>query len=310
MNELENTTNTAQQASIQAWSQESSRLTQWTLERLVNRTDIYRIYRPMSHRQDDLCNSLTLPWKEREQIPGTLTSTIIEKHYQDSSHSNLIGLYAISAECTCKWFMIDIDQVRCNWLVSTKIAAIAWWEDLRGQGFRPLLLETNGISNGSYHLLVCLSEAISSQRLHAFVSRMVKDFGKYGLRQIPSVCPNDPEINEYRPDGSWWRLPGRHHTREFWTRVWDGSRWLENQEAIEAILGVSGDSPDLIPCDNDSSVSTGQGQGSTAQFARFLLAEGFEPIDVEDFAVRWDSTQNQPPRNEADIREIVRDLVQ
>ncbi|MEI8375782.1 MAG: hypothetical protein WCJ35_23415 [Planctomycetota bacterium] len=138
----------------------------------------------------------------------------------------------------------------------------------------------------------------------------MKNFAEYSLDKAPEVYPSEPEVNPHRPYGSWWRLPGKHHTREFWTRVWDGSRWLENQEAIEAILSVTGDSPDLIPCDNDSSVSTGQGQGSTIQFARFLLSEGFEPLDVEDFAVRWDATQNQPPRNEADIREIVRDLVE
>jgi hypothetical protein len=61
------------------------------------------------------------------------------------------------------------------------------------------------------------------------------------------VYPGEPEVNPHRPYGSWLRLPGRHHTRSHWTKVWGRDRWLEDQEAVDAILSVTGDSPELIP---------------------------------------------------------------
>jgi hypothetical protein len=138
----------------------------------------------------------------------------------------------------------------------------------------------------------------------------VQNFADHGLAQVPNVIPSEPELTPHRPYGSWWRLPGRHHTRAFWTKVWDGQRWLEDREAIEAILAISGDSPDLIPCsDMAANCSARQHDGGLVPFARFLLAEGVDLIDVEDLAVRWDATQYQPPRYEEGIRQTVRDLL-
>ena len=174
-------------------------------------------------------------------------------------------------------------------------------------GCRPLLLDADGI--GSYHLLVCLSEAVSSQRVHAFVTDLVQNFADYGLTRAPEVLPKERAVNPYSPYGSWWPLPGRHHTRDHWTRVWDGERWLENQEAIEAILGVQGDSPDLIPREDDNPASAGQHGSSLAEFARFLLEERIAPEVVEEMALLWDDAHNGPPSDEEHVRRVVRDLV-
>src|SRR5262249_34722510 len=43
------------------------------------------------------------------------------------------------------------------------------------------------------------------------------------------------------------RLPGRHHTRDHWSRVWDGARWLDGAEAVDQILRRDGGAPTLIP---------------------------------------------------------------
>jgi hypothetical protein len=185
-------------------------------------------------------------------------------------------------------------------------AAFGWNEDLQLLGFRPLLLDANGA--GGFHLLVCLSEAIPSRRVHEFVTDIVQNLADYGLAQAPEVYPSEPEVDAHRPYGSWWRLPGRHHTREFWTRVWDGSRWLENQEAIEAILSVEGDSPDLIP-GFESLASAGQHGGDLTQFARFLLEERIDPEVVAEVCLLWDEAHNQSPSEEEHVRQTVRDLV-
>src|SRR5262249_54010872 len=50
-----------------------------------------------------------------------------------------------------------------------------------------------------------------------------------------------------KPCGNWLRLPGRHHGRDHWSLVWDGTEFVGGDEAIDAILDYAGDSPQLIP---------------------------------------------------------------
>ena len=224
------------EASGKYWHDAADRLARWTEERLVNRTDVYRTYLAMCHRSAGRCFIFTHPYREGEREPGALNREIIAKHYRDKEHSDLIGVHAVSTSNTCKWFLIDLDEHGHTWHsvneAANKRAAVGWKERLEQIGFRPLMLDPNGA--GGCQLLVCLSEPVSAGLVHAFVTGFVQDYASYGLTRLPNVCPNEPEINTYRRVGSWWRLPGLHHTREHWTRVWSGDRWLDHAEAIEA----------------------------------------------------------------------------
>src|SRR5262249_40132531 len=42
---------------------------------------------------------------------------------------------------------------------------------------------------------------------------------------------------------------GRHHTRDHWSRVWDGERWLQDADAAEFILDLQGDGAGFIPAE-------------------------------------------------------------
>jgi hypothetical protein len=235
------------------WREAAERLTQWTDDRLVNRSDVYRGYKLPNNRYLGEPITYTKPFLEDAREFGSLTRGIVEGHYRGSDPGGLIGLHAISIDNTSRWFVLNVDQKNANGGILSEAnakAAFGWYEDLQLLNFRPLLLDANGA--GGYHVLVCLSDEVPSQQVHAFVTDFVQNYADYGLAQPPDVIPGEPEVNPHRPYGSWWRLPGRHHTREFWTRVWDGEKWLENQKAIEAILGVSGDSAALIPGFDDS----------------------------------------------------------
>ena len=96
-------------------------------------------------------------------------------------------------------------------------------------------------------LLVVLSEPWPHNGSMPSRRHFVQDYAQRGLAQAPEVFPKQPDVNEQRRYGNWARLPGRHHTRDHWTKVWDGKTWLEDHAAVEAILSVTGDSPDLIP---------------------------------------------------------------
>ena len=166
----------------------------------------------------------------------------------------------------------------------------------------------------------------------------VQDYAARGLAQAPEVFPKQPDVNAQRRYGNWARLPGRHHTRDHWTKVWDGTRWLEDQAAVDAILSVTGDLPDLIPamvCNRGRRVGVGpaahstsrltatddwldilQGKGpgcrhqSLLQLAGFLLGKRLPPAVVEELCVIWNEARNDPPREEEHVRQTVRDLVQ
>ena len=92
-----------------AWQREAGRLALWTQERLVNRTDVYGSYLPIGSRQPGKSNNYTAPNKAL-RAPGALTTEIIEEHFRGYDQGLLIGLHAISPDCTCRWFVVDIDQ--------------------------------------------------------------------------------------------------------------------------------------------------------------------------------------------------------
>jgi hypothetical protein len=322
-----------------AWNRYARRLAQWTQQRLVNRSDVYGSYLPLGSRVAGQSNNYTAPANKDQRRPGALTTAVIEEHYCGNDQGQLIGLHAISAESTCKWLLIDIDQHGDDHaaLAEANIkAAFGWYAELQRQGFHPLLLDSNGA--GGFHLLVVFSVAVASQRVFAFANQLVQDYAERGLGQAPEVFPKQPDVNEQRRYGNWARLPGRHHTRDHWTHVWDGNRWLAEQAAIEAILGVTGDSPELIPAvqaNRSCRVGVGerrpvyesahksdhwlellQGQQPGArhqgvlQLAGYLLGKRVDPLVVEELCVIWNEARNDPPREEEHIRQTVQDLVQ
>ena len=53
----------------------------------------------------------------------------------------------------------------------------------------------------------------------------------------PEVYPKQYRLTGKRC-GNWLRWPGKHHKRDAWSRVWDGSRWLEGSPAVDHMLGL------------------------------------------------------------------------
>jgi hypothetical protein len=322
-----------------AWQQHAERLAHWTEERLVNRTDAYGSYLPLGSRKAGKSNNYTAPTNKDLRVPGALASHIIVDHYLGYDQGSLIGLHAISPACTCKWFVIDIDQHGED---KTKLAeanfqaALGWYGELQRRGFHPLLLDSNGA--GGFHLLVIFSTAVASQGVHAFATQFVQDHTARELAQIPEVFPKQPDVNEQRRYGNWWRLPGRHHTREHWTRIWNGTKWLDDKAAVDVILGSTGDPPEVIPAetvnrprrvgvggprprnassyDSDDWLDILQGTGpgsrhdSLLRLAGYLLGKKVSPPVVEELCVIWNEARNDPPREEEHIRQTVKDLVE
>jgi hypothetical protein len=170
---------------------------------------------------------------------------------------------------------------------------------------------------------------------------LVRDHRKYGLTAPPETFPKQPNIlpGQY---GNWLRIPGRHHSREHWSRVWNGSQWLDGKPAILHILSLTGSPEACIPEDVQATapavepqpqrhttplttsacgglqhrimnymtklpnLSAGQGRDDIAyNFAAFLSRDLQLPDDVAlAWLNRWDA-KNNPPKGRSRLSEIL-----
>jgi len=327
------------------WAEHADKLAAWTDEHLVNRTDVWGAYLPADRREAGKSNNYTAPPQER-RFDGALTLGLLHQHYVGEDVGHLIGLHAVGRDNKSRWLVVDIDKHGDDDPATPETnfsAACGWWASLRERGFSPLLLDSNG--KGGFHLLQVFAAPVVAACVHAFGRALVQDFAERGLAQAPETFPKQAAVTPQRPYGNWWRLPGRHHTRDHWTRVWDGCRWLDGVDAIRRILVTQGDAPDLIPAEPPSVASpqtsrdtvnpgssTADGtpaaktcdhwldllRGRTAggrhdaavQLAGHLLRHRLDPEVVAELCVIWNAARNQPPRPEDHIRETVRDIAQ
>jgi hypothetical protein len=323
-----------------AWQARAATLAAWAWATLVNRTDVWGGYRPLHLREPGNPNGKiwTKPAKkDRGRI--FLTEAIIACHYAGRDVGHLIGLHSTSPANTCRWGAVDID---CHGPTSTPpevnlAAVLAWYGRLAALGFSPLLTDSNG--QGGYHLLAIFREPVTTPKVFDFLRWLVSDHAIHGLTAPPETFPKQPWIQPGRY-GNWLRLPGRHHTREHWSRVWNGTQWLAGADAVGFILGLAGDRPSLIPDAATLSPSrpapsptrrhqvatsgdlsgrirrflaklpTGLGEGEhrddyAYRFAAFLVRD----LKIADgmalqWLLEWDRG-NQTPKGETRLREII-----
>lgn len=223
------------------WATRAADLAAWTMERLVNRVDTHGGY----YRKDDSTRQTT---KKAEGGHDPLTLDRIERHYRAKGTDDVIGLHTIQVEedgsCYCRFVAIDIDKHGAKGDQDINFgAAHAWHERAESLGFAPLLLDSNG--RGGFHLFLIFDRRIPSRLAFAFAKWLTADWESFGLDQVETF-PKQPGIAPGK-FGSWIRLPGLHHTRRHFTKVWKAGEWLEGEEAIEVIVSNAGTSPDAIP---------------------------------------------------------------
>lgn len=233
-----------------AWAARAPALADWAWERLVNRCNCWGAYRAELDigkeykRQDGATGKLG----EQLTVKGTLSRAVLIRHFQGHNRSDIVGLHVAGPDNLSKGGALDIDHhgpqstaADINWK-----AAYWWGRELTRLGFHPLLLDSNG--RGGFHVRLLLSSPIPADRLYHFLKKLVSNHKDLGFGNPPEQFPKQPDVRRCRKGlGNWLRLPGRHHKRPFWSRVWNGERWLQGHAAIDFILALTGDSPDLIP---------------------------------------------------------------
>ena len=231
------------------WVGRSKELADWILANLVNRTDVWGRYLSKKKRKNADCsdkkkgfhgNVVTVPFKD-ERGKTFLGVSSLEKHFK-AVDGGVLGIHSAARDGTSRWFAIDIDRHDEEDLSVTAegnfSVALGWYAELQKRGFDPLLMDSNG--KGGFHIWVVFAEPMRSRSVRAFINDFVSDYKQRGLDNEPDLFPGTHGSNHL---GSWLRLPGRHHSRVHYTRIyndqsWDDRRWLEGHDAIDRILAT------------------------------------------------------------------------
>jgi hypothetical protein len=215
-----------------AWSARAAELAAWAQERLVNRTDAWGAY----HAGGQVT------------VKGQLTAAVLLAHFRARDRSAVIGLHTAAADNLSRGGALDIDHhgPTSNAPDVNLGAALCWFGALARQGFHPLLTDSNG--RGGFHLCILLAGPVPGDRLFHLLRHLTRDHRRLGLATAPEQFPKQPDVRRCAKGfGNWLRAPGRHHSRDHWSRVWDGGRWLAGSDAVEFILSLGGDPPSLVP---------------------------------------------------------------
>jgi hypothetical protein len=315
-----------------AWHDRAAELAAWASWHLVNRVDCWGGY---WRGPDGAINRMTRPALARRGNEW-LTDAVLVRHFQARRPDDVVGLHTTGPANTSLWGALDIDYhgPGSTSPEANLQAALTWHDRLGRDGFRPLLLDSNG--GGGFHLWIILNRPIRTPRLFHFLRGLAADHAQYGLPVRPEHFPKQCEVAPLGQKGSygcWLRCPGLHHTRPgHWAKVWSGDRWLEGGEAVASLLSRTGDRAELVPdvplpppppivpvspspwtlqvsCRGDNRAvraaaylrrlpnrGEGQGRHDVAFLAACFLARDLALQDdiVLDWLGRWDSG-NDPP---------------
>jgi hypothetical protein len=222
------------------WADRAPALAEWTMNHLVNRTDVWGRY--VRRKTDDVMSVVTVPFRDARG-KTFLDLDSLRKHFKTRLPSGQLSLHSASTDMTSRWLAVDIDlhdiDESSTVTPAGNLAAVrTWQENLAQQGLDSVLMDSNGA--GGFHLLTVFAEPMGTLSVHEFGMRLVADFERLALDRKPELYPGEPEWDHY---GDMLRLPGRHHSRPHYTRVWNDepyaeTRWLDGHDAIDRILAT------------------------------------------------------------------------
>lgn len=240
------------------WAQRAAELADWAMQRLVNRQDVwgqYSVLTPAERRRSGKTyKAMTLPVKDKRG-PAMVTLDKLTRHFA-SRHlrkPQIIGLHAKSPQASSKWFAIDIDLHDENAAQAEDHArrnlngALGWCRQFQRAGYDPMLFNSNGY--GGFHIWVLLAEPAPTEAVFAYVKSIVSQWERAGLDEEPETFPKKVKDDSI---GSWFRLPGLHHSREVYSSLWSWDEWLddpwlEGHAAIDAMLeNIPGPPPPTV----------------------------------------------------------------
>ena len=153
----------------------------------------------------------------------------------------MIGLHVAALDESCRWVAWDIDahpgqafDPEANFGLARRIQ-----EEAQGAGLVVRLIDSD--NKGGYHLWAPFLTPIPMADAFRLGRWLARHHAAFGFVTVPESFPKHDRLTGKRC-GHWLRLPGRHHKRPVWSRVWSPrkQRWREGDAAIDALLTLTG----------------------------------------------------------------------
>jgi len=221
--------NVSKKQEVDAWSQNADRLARFALENLKNRDDAYGRYVALDARRGK---------DKARTIHEGATEEVVSQHFRATDRGDIIGFHTTSKQNTCRWLVLDVDQhgdSNPEAELRNQKAVFDFASMLSDFGAKPLVMKSDG--RGGFHIWVIFDKPVPSAHIYALGKAVVQHWKELGIDE-PEVFPKQPHLEDGKL-GNWVRLPGLHHTYDFYTQVWDGEKWLKGQAAIDHILNVN-----------------------------------------------------------------------
>lgn len=208
------------------WRAYADTLADLSLTRLVNRTDVWGEYIPLVHRHDPNRKSYTAP-KLQDRGMVSLTRDTLARHYRGE---RTMGLHATGPENTSRWLGFDLDahgdtgagvQAENFARVARIVAA------LRESGCSPVVEAS--CDRGGMHVWTLFDAPAPTGDVFAFARAILDAAETTNVETFPKQAHLAP--GQF---GNWLRLPGRHHSRPWWSWIADGTRWWKGADAARA----------------------------------------------------------------------------
>ena len=208
-----------------AFGKHAEALADWALSRVVVRRDVYGRY--------------TADGKQFT-AHEPLTHELLVRHFRGEI---TIGAHSTSTDGRCLTVVWDIDahddlaDPDANWRTALRAAELG-----ANLGLDPLICDSNG--RGGYHVRAFFRKPVAVAVAHWLGARVRAILAAEGLPPCEAF-PKQGEVGLDRPFGNWLRLPGKHHKRPHWARIWHApqTRWLEGYAAVQRLIRLAGDDP-------------------------------------------------------------------
>jgi Primase C terminal 2 (PriCT-2) len=178
----------------------------------------------------------------------------LAQHFAATSAEEVKGLHVADADEHCLVAVVDIDNHADDpaLVAINRDYALAVHGEALALGLAALLLDGNG--KGSYHIWVLLGRRTPMRLAYVLCRWLTRGWAEAGLPKAPDRFPTRPSHGSEKRMGPWVRLPGRHHKRDVWSRVWDPGRetWAEEEEAVALILATA-----PVPIDVEAALPAG-----------------------------------------------------
>lgn len=232
-----------------SWAPRAGPLADHALEYLVNRRDVWGQYlepeRRYRNQHGEMVKQFTAPAK-RSRGNVTLQRRDVERHFRGDI---VLGLHTTSTADTSRWLGFDFDNhgggaesFRQNLQLVARVV-----KTLSALNIVALVEDAGG--NGSFHAWALFDAPARTLDVFTMGQTVLTEARRGATAEIADLpvelYPKQAQLGgQY---GNWLRLPGRHHTRDHWSRIRVDHRWYCGAAAADAWLAGPRNAVSLIP---------------------------------------------------------------